>query len=272
MTDVIEQMEQWRRHYDAWSRERPAAGTKDDLDDSYPFVRNRNAPFTPARRALPMLNLALISSAGGYLDGTEPFDTQSPGGDLNFREIPTEIEAEDLRFAARGYDPAAVHEDINAEVPLERLFEFESNGIIGQLNEVFWSFCGFIPDAATFAERTLARLVERLQRYEVQAALLIPASRLCHQSVSLAARAIEQTGISTMTLAVQKDVIENVRPPRAALYEGELGKVAGKPNWPEHQRRILDEALRLIEPIDQPEIRRLVVQLETEVETSRGER
>ena len=36
--------------------------------------------------------------------------------------------------------------------------------------------------------------------------------------------------------------------------------------------RILDEALRLIEPTDQPGIRKLVVELESQVEESRGER
>jgi D-proline reductase (dithiol) PrdB len=157
-------------------------------------------------------------------------------------------------------------------VPLSRLFEFESNGIIGQLNEVFWSFPGFIPDAATFAERKVLHLVERIKRYEVQAVLLIPASRLCHQTVSLAARAIELAGIPTMTLSVAMDVVEWARPPRAAFYEGEFGSVAGKPDWPEHQRRVLDEALRLIEPMDQAGVRKLAVNLETEVETARGER
>ncbi len=48
--------------------------------------------------------------------------------------------------------------------------------------------------------------------------------------------------------------------------------VAGLPNWPEHQRRVLDEALRLIEPMDQPGIRKLVVALESQVEEARGER
>jgi hypothetical protein len=48
--------------------------------------------------------------------------------------------------------------------------------------------------------------------------------------------------------------------------------VAGKPNFPEHQRRILDEALRLIEPMDQPGVRNLVVELESQVEKARGER
>ena len=118
----------------------------------------------------------------------------------------------------------------------------------------------------------LPRLQERVRRYELQAALLIPASRLCHQSVSLIARALELNGVPTMTLAVAQDVVEVVRPPRAACYAGELGSVAGKPNWPEHQRRVLDEALRLIEPMDQPAIRQLTVTLQSQVQGERGER
>jgi D-proline reductase (dithiol) PrdB len=270
--EIIEQIEEWRKRYADWQNEHGSIAANDDIGDSYPYVKNRRAPLSPARRALPMLNLALISSAGAYIDGTDPFDTSAPGGDLSFREIPAEIRAEELRFAARGYNPAEVQSDLNSLVPLSRLFEFESNGIIGQLNPVFWSCCGFIPDAARLVEEMVPRLVERVERYEVQAALLIPASKLCHQTVSLIARALEQAGTPTMTLAVVQDVVESVRPPRAAFYEGELGRVAGLPNWPEHQRRVLDEALRLIEPMDQPGIRKLVVALESQVEEARGER
>jgi D-proline reductase (dithiol) PrdB len=265
--DIIEDTEEWRRRFAAW---RP--GTGDEGLSDYPFVKNRRAPFTPARRALPMLNLALISSAGAYIDGTPAFDTTSPGGDLSFREIPLEVDGADLLFAARGYDPAAVQQDANSQLPVERLLEFEANGIIGQLNPVFWSFCGFIPDAGKVVDELAPKLIERVRRYEVQAALLVPASTLCHQSIGLVARALELAGIPTMTLAVVKEVVDSVRPPRVALYDGETGTVSGMPNWPEHQRRILDEALRLIEPMDQPGIRKLVVALETEVEKSRGER
>jgi D-proline reductase (dithiol) PrdB len=270
--EIIEHLEEWRKRYANWQNNRGSIAASDDIGDSYPFVKNRRAPFSPARRALPMLNLALISSAGAYIDGTDPFDTSAPDGDFSFREIPAEIQADELRFAARGYNPSAVEADLNSLVPLGRLFEFESNGIIGQLNPVFWSCCGFIPNAALLAEEMAPRLVERVERYEVQAALLIPASKLCHQSVSLIARSLEQAGIPTMTLAVVQDVVESVRPPRAAVYEGEPGSVAGLPNWPEHQRRVLDEALRLIEPMDQPGIRQLVVALESQVEEARGER
>ena len=265
--EIIDDIDGWRRRFESW---RPGPG--DELGPDYPFVKNRRAPFTPARRALPMLNLALISSAGAYIDGTPAFDTNATNGDTSFREIPIEVEQSDLRFAARGFDPAAVQADANSELPVARLLEFEQNGIIGQLNPVFWSFCGFIPDAARLVDELVPKLVERVRRYEVQAALLVPASVLCHQSVGLVARALELDGIPTMTLAVVKDVIESVRPPRVAFYDGQPGTVSGLPNFPEHQRRILDEALRLIEPMDQPGVRKLVVALETAVEKSRGER
>ena len=85
--DIIEDIEDWGRRFQAW---KPRTGN-DDLTD-YPFVKNRRAPFTPARRALPMLNLALISSAGAYIDGTQPFDLNSATGDASFREIPLEVD------------------------------------------------------------------------------------------------------------------------------------------------------------------------------------
>lgn len=270
--EIIEQIDGWRKQYAGWQNDRGANAGSNEVPDSYPFVKNRRAPFSPARRALPMLNLALISSAGAYIDGTDSFDTNSSRGDFTFREIPAEIEAGDLRFAARGYDPGAVQSDSNSLLPLTRLFEFEGNGIIGQLNPVFWSLMGFIPDAGKLVDEMVPRLVERVERYEVQAALMIPASKLCHQSVSLIARALESAGIPTMTLAVDREVVDSVRPPRAAFYNGELGSVAGLPNWPEHQRRILDEALRLIEPMDQPGIRKLMVALQSQVQEARGER
>jgi len=265
---IIEHLDRWRDRYRSWkSRQHPA----DDLK-GYPFVENATAPFTPARRSLSMMNLGLISSAGAYLDGTEPLDLSAADGDFTFREIPIEIGASDLRFAARGYDEAFIQQDLNCEIPLARLFEYEANRVIGQLNSAFWSFSGFIPDAATFVEVASPKLIDRLRHYEVQAALLIPASQLCHQSMGLVARAIELAGIPTITLAVDRETIERVRAPRAGFYQGKYGSVAGNPNWPQHQRRVLDEALRWLEPMGQPGVRKLVVELESQVEAARGER
>src|SRR3954464_7007820 len=121
---IIETTGEFSHRFEKWTPNEDLKG--------YPFIRNVHAPFTPARRALPMLNLALISSAGGYIDGTDPFDLNSVEGDASLREIPIEVEAEDLRYSARGYNPEAVQKDRNSLVPIERLLEFQGNGIIGQ--------------------------------------------------------------------------------------------------------------------------------------------
>src|SRR5215813_7385499 len=176
--EIIERSEQWRERYNSWGSKQ--SGAIESLK-AYPFVENSRAPFTPARRAITMTNLAVIVSAGAYLDGTDPFDINASRGDFQVREIPTDIDLQDLRFAARGYDPSSVQHDVNVQVPLERLREFVINRVIGQMAPAFWSFSGFVPDAGGFVEQTVPQLIERLTRYDVQAALLIPASQLCHQ-------------------------------------------------------------------------------------------
>jgi len=216
--------------------------------------------------------LALISSAGAYINGTTPFDTEARDGDASFREIPIEVEAEDFLYAARGFDATAIRQDRNVQIPIDRLLEFQANVVIGQLNNVWWSLCGFIPNARLVAEELAPRLAERVERYKAQAALLIPASRLCHQTLGIVARAIEKAGIPTVMLSVDRGITDRMRPPRTAYYAGEFGSVAGKPDWKEFQIRILEESLRWIESFDQPGSRRLSVNLETEIQQERGER
>lgn len=260
---VIENMTEFSGRFKNWRGDENLRG--------YPFVENTYAPFTPVRRALPMLNLALISSAGAYIDGTDSFDLDLRDGDTNFREIPIEVEAEDFLFAAKGYDTKAVLEDRNSLIPIDRLVEYENNGVIGKLNDVWWSLSPYIPNAALVANEIAPRIAERLKGYEVQAALLVPASRLCHQTLGIIAREIENQGIPTMLLSVDPAMTDKVRPPRTAYYSGEIGATVGKPNWHQYQLRVLDEALRWTETFDQPGSRKLVVDLETETEQDRGE-
>jgi hypothetical protein len=165
-----------------------------------------------------------------------------------------------------------VREDINSQIPIQRLQEYEANGVIGKLNNVWWTMNGFMPNAARVAEELAPKIAERVNRYECQAALLIPASRLCHQTMGILARAIEMSGVPTMMLAVERQIPDRVRPPRTAFYDGTIGCVAGKPNWKEYQLRVLDEAIRWIETLDQPVVRKLTVDLETATEQERGEK
>jgi D-proline reductase (dithiol) PrdB len=260
---IIDKPDEFSRKFARWRGDERLAG--------YPFVTNERSPFTPVKRSLPMLNLALISSAGAYIEGTEPFDIEARDGDLEFREFPTQIGADDMRYAAKGYDAKAVEEDRNVQIPIDRLNEYAENRVIGSLNQVWWSLSSYIPNAVRVAEEMALRIAERLHRYEVQAALLIPASRLCHQTLGIVARGIEDTGIPTMVISVDRGITDMVRPPRTAYYAGEIGQVAGKPGWREYQLRVLDEALRWTETFDQPTSRKLAVDLETQVQAARGE-
>lgn len=262
--ETIEHHSDFSSRFDRWRTTESLSG--------YPWVKNTTTPFTPFRRALPMLNLALISSAGAYIDGMPGFDLAAKDGDLDLREIPREVAAADLRFSASGYDPAAVESDRNALIPVDRLTEYESNSVIGGLNECWWSISSRIPNATRVADELAPKIADRLSRYGVQAALLIPASKLCHQTVGIIARGIEAAGIPTVIISVDKFTSEAVRAPRTAYYEGEYGSTAGVPNWPQHQMRVLDETLRLAETYDQPGIRKLAVEIETQVEAARGER
>jgi D-proline reductase (dithiol) PrdB len=262
--ELVEKAGEFASRFSRWNANHRLAG--------YPFVTNTHSVLTPLRRGLPMLNLALISSAGAYIEGSAPFDLDSRDGDMSYREIPREVEEEDFRYAAKGYDPTAVQSDRNVQIPIERLTEYESNVIIGRLNECWWSISSYTPNAVRVAEELAPTLAERLHRYDVQAALLIPASRLCHQTMGILARGIEQSGIPTIVISVDKLLSEQVRAPRTAYYEGEFGSVAGAPNWREHQLRILDESLRWLETFDQPGMRKLGVEMETAIEAARGER
>lgn len=262
--ELIEKQDGWSKRFARWRANDGLAG--------YPWVENIHAPLTPVRRALPLMSLGLISSAGGYIDGIEPFDMGVRDGDLSYREIPIEVDAADMRYSAKGYDPKHVYEDRNSQIPIDRLLEYQANAVIGNLNDVWWSISSHIPNAARLADELGPSLAARLHRYDVQAALLIPASRLCHQAVGVLARVIENAGIPTMTISVDTTITDRIRPPRTAYYNGELGTVAGKPNWREYQLRILDEALRWMETFDQPGSRKLAVDLETQVEAARGER
>lgn len=262
--ELIEKMGDFSSRFSRWKANDTLAG--------YPWIENIHSPFTPVRRALPMLNLALISSAGAYIDGMDPFDLDDRDGDLEYREIPVEVEAGDMRYAAKGYDPADVIADRNSQIPIDRLTEYQDNAVIGALNNVWWSISSYIPNGQRVAEELAPRIAERLHRYETQMALLIPASPLCHQTLGIIARGIEQSGIPTIMISVDTKITDKVRPPRTAYYKGEFGSVAGKPNWREYQLRILDETLRWTETFDQPGFRKLAVALETQVEAARGER
>jgi hypothetical protein len=66
---------------------------------------------------------------------------------------------------------------------------------------------------------------------------------VCHQSVGLIARVLEDAGVPTVTMTSARSITERVNPPRAVFIDLPLGHTSGPPNDPVGQRQLLTDAL-----------------------------
>jgi hypothetical protein len=66
------------------------------------------------------------------------------------------------------------------------------------------------------------------------------------------AHMLEERGLPTVVLALVLPQVEKTRPPRALMLPFMLGRPLGEPNDPPFQRRVLLQALRMLERTDGP--------------------
>ena len=70
---------------------------------------------------------------------------------------------------------------------------------------------------------------------------------MCHQTVSLIARYLEENGIPTVIMGCGKDIVEHVGAPRFLFSDFPLGNAAGKPNDVKSQAFTMELALKVLE-------------------------
>ena len=75
---------------------------------------------------------------------------------------------------------------------------------------------------------------------------------MCHQTVSLIARHLEENGIPTVVMGCAKDIVEHCGVPRFLFSDFPLGNAAGRPNDPESQDVTLELALKVLESAPGP--------------------
>jgi hypothetical protein len=75
---------------------------------------------------------------------------------------------------------------------------------------------------------------------------------VCHQTVSLAARHLEEHGIATIVMGCAKDIVEYCGVPRFLFSDFPLGNAAGRPKDPQSQALTLELALRVLESAPAP--------------------
>ena len=70
---------------------------------------------------------------------------------------------------------------------------------------------------------------------------------MCHQTVSLAARHLEENGIATLVMGCAKDIVEYCGVPRFLFSDFPLGNAAGRPKDLPSQAFTLELALETLE-------------------------
>ena len=98
-------------------------------------------------------------------------------------------------------------------------------------------------------ETDAPEIVARCKADEVDAAILVPNCPVCHQTVTLVARALETAGVIT---GCAKDIVEHAGAPRFLFNDFPLGNSAGRPRDPASQTETLERALQVLEAAPGP--------------------
>ena len=218
--------------------------------DPYRWAHYLEVPFSPLRKPLAESRVALITTAA-------PFDPekgdQGPGAAYNsaakFYQVHSgrTDEEHDLRISHIAYDrkhsPAT---DMRAWFPLQALRDAAGAGRIGGLTEHFFGAPTNRSHRHT-VEIDCPEILSRCLRDGANVAVLVPNCPVCHQTVSLTARHLEQHGIPTVVLGCAKDIVEHCGVPRFLFSDFPLGNAAGKPHDATSQAATIEMALKLLE-------------------------
>jgi D-proline reductase (dithiol) PrdB len=125
-------------------------------------------PFTPLARPLEACRVALVSTAGVYAAGQEPFD---PDNDTSIRVVPSDAATDTLRISHGHYDHGDADRDPNVVFPLDRLRELVKAGEIKELAPGAVSM-GFTQSFRVIRDETTPQIVDEVNRWSVDACLL----------------------------------------------------------------------------------------------------
>jgi len=90
-------------------------------------------------------------------------------------------------------------------------------------------------------------IVARCRADGADAAILVANCPVCHQTLALVARLLEEAGIASVVLGCAKDIVERVGVPRFVFSDFPLGNAAGRPHDVASQDATLALALALLE-------------------------
>ena len=224
-------------------------------DTPYRWAHYNDAPFQPLQKPLARARITIVTTAA-------PFDParghQGPGAKYNggakfYQVYAGDTSApHDLRISHIAYDRLHTSaEDSGTWFPLPALLRAAAAGRVGEVAKHFFGAPTNRSQRVTI-ETDAPEIVARCKADEVDAAILVPNCPVCHQTVTLVARALETAGIATVITGCAKDIVEHAGAPRFLFNDFPLGNSAGRPRDPASQTETLERALQVLEAAPGP--------------------
>jgi len=173
-------IQDWLPKFEAWrdfALPLLQKGKAKDAFAKYPWFTTRGEPFARLEKPVREARFGLVTTGGYSIEGAqEPmisapsFEEKTP----QIRMIPLDVDPAKLRIDHVGYDHRFAEEDINVNLPLQRLRELAENGEIGSVTDEVPVLMGLQPHVAALIRETVPELVARFRDAGVEAALLVP--------------------------------------------------------------------------------------------------
>ncbi len=238
-SNPIEYIKRTERYYQALGYGNP-----------YQWACFETVPFTLPSKPLSQCTVGIVSTAAPYQPDK---GDQGPGAEYNAAakffsayRLPVNP-SPDLRISHVAIDrDHTTANDQRSYLPIDALTVAHQQHRIGGVAEHIYGLPTNRSQSHTL-DVDCAALLQMVQADELDAVVLVPNCPVCHQSVSLAARTLEDAGILTVVLGCAKDIVEHVGVPRFLFSDFPLGNAAGIPNNTDSQRGIMFAALNLLE-------------------------
>ncbi len=216
----------------------------------YRWAQFAQVPFQPLRKPLAEARVALVTTAAPFQPGK---GDQGPGAPYNgaakfYTVYSGDADgAYDLRISHVAYDRAhTTAADSETYFPLGQLKACAARGRVGCVARRFHGAPTNRSQRATI-EVDAPEILARCRADGANVALLVPNCPVCHQTLALVARQLEEGGIATVIMGCAKDIVEHCGVPRFLFSDFPLGNGAGRPGDVASKAFTLELALRVLE-------------------------
>lgn len=222
---------------------------------AYEWAKFDQVPFHRPAKPMASSRVAIVTTAAPYQQAK---GDQGPGAPYNaaakFYTVYSMDSAvdPDLRISHLSIDRAhTTAEDMGTYFPLRALRRLRDQGMVGSIAARFHG-APTNRSRRTTMDVDCAEIVRRCREDAVDAVILVPNCPVCHQTVSLMARRLEEEEIATVVLGCARDIVEHVGVPRLVFSDFPLGNAAGRPGDPASQLSTLGLALELLGSATEP--------------------